>query len=140
MTKKHPEQDGDDADASLARLFMSGPELAPPAGLWAALEAKIEQDLAKIDRHDDGIWAETAPGVRTKLLWDGRSLLISCEAGALIPEHEHFAEEHIMVIHGDMIIDGRDFGMGDTLLMPKGSFHGQTTTKTGCLILISYVN
>jgi hypothetical protein len=130
----------DREEGALARLFTAGPAVDAPVSVWAAIEASLDGDSAKIDRKADGTWATTAPGVQTKLLWDGRSLLIQCEIGAIIPEHEHYADERIMVISGDMEIDGRSFGSGDTVWMAKGTHHGQTTTKTGCLILISYVN
>jgi hypothetical protein len=141
MSEK-PDRDDEDLDANeaLARLFVAGPDVAPPPSLWAAIQSDLDADLAQIDRVGDGVWAQTGEGIHTKLLWGGSSLLIRCDIGAVIPEHEHFAQERIMVISGDMIISGRSFGAGDTVTMPKGSHHGQTTTKTGCLILISYVN
>ncbi len=129
-----------DFEAALAPLFTSGPEVTPPTSLWAALDAQLDATKANIERREQGIWAQTAPGVKTKLLWDGRSLLVQCEADAVIPEHEHFADERIMVISGDMIVDNCSFTMGDTVWMEKGTCHGQTTTKSGCLILISYIN
>ncbi len=137
MIMYRPEDDNV-ADEPLIPLFTSGPEVTPPYTLWAALDARLEHE-PKIDRLSDGFWATTAPGVQTKLLWDGRSLLIQCDAGAVIPEHEHFAEERIIVVMGDMIIEDVTYHVGDTLMMAKGTQHGQTTTKTGCAILISYV-
>jgi hypothetical protein len=131
---------GESGELALARLFTHGPDIAPPEGVWSAIAAELDASSAIIDHKGDGIWANTAPGVQTKLLWDGRSLLIQCESGAVIPEHEHFADERIMVISGDMIISGHTYGVGDAVWMAKGTHHGQTTTKTGCLILISYVN
>jgi anti-sigma factor ChrR (cupin superfamily) len=59
--------------------------------------------------------------------------------GAVIPAHEHYADERIILISGDMEIGGQSFGKGDSVWMAKGTHHGQTTTKMGCLILISYV-
>jgi hypothetical protein len=128
------------AQLTLARLFSAGPEVAPPASLWAAIQGDIDADLCIVDRKDDGVWATTGEGVRTKLLWGGSSLLIQCDIGAVIPAHEHFGNERIIVISGDMIVCSQSYFAGDTMYMPKGSHHGQTTTKTGCLILISYVN
>jgi ChrR Cupin-like domain len=133
--------DHDDAtQATLARLFCAGPDIAPPPSLWAAIQGDMDADLSIVDRKGDGVWATTGEGVRTKLLWGGSSLLIQCDIGAVIPEHEHYGHERIIVISGDMIISGQSYFAGDTVSMPKGSHHGQTTTKTGCLILISYVN
>lgn len=127
-------------EGALVRLFTFGADIAPPATLWASIAGQLDAVDTKIDRKADGIWALTAPGVKTKLLWDGRSLLIQCDIGAIIPEHEHYAQERIMVICGDMIIGGHTYGVGDAVWMDKGTRHGQTTTKTGCIILISYVN
>ena len=137
MTNSFHKNEG--PEGVLIPLFTCGPQVAPPDTLWAAIEASLDGE-AKLDRFADGIWADTAPGVRTKLLWDGRSLLVQCEAGAVIPEHEHYAEERIMVVMGDMIIEDVTYYVGDTLLMAKGTHHGPTTTKTGCTILISYVS
>jgi ChrR Cupin-like domain len=143
MSDNHDRKEAD-ADPALAlvaaRLFAAGPSITPPPSVWAAIQADLDADLATIDRMHEGVWATTGDGIRTKLLWGGSSLLIQCDIGAIIPEHEHFGEERIMVISGDMIISGQSYGAGDTLTMPKGSYPGPTTTKTGCLILISYVN
>lgn len=134
------DEDDDRVEQALSRLFTNGPAVEPPPALWASIASQLDGVDAKIDRQADGIWALTAPGVKTKLLWDGRSLLIQCDIGAIIPEHEHYAQERIMVISGDMIIGGHTYGVGDAVWMDKGTHHGQTTTKTGCMILISYVN
>jgi hypothetical protein len=114
-----------DGEEALARLFTAGPEVAPPPAVWAAIQGDMDADFAEIDGVDDGVWAQTGDGIHTKLLWGGSSLLIRCDIGAIIPEHEHFAQERIMVISGDMILSGRSFGAGDTVTMPKGSHHGR---------------
>jgi anti-sigma factor ChrR (cupin superfamily) len=132
-------------ELGLVPMFVSGQPVAPPADLWAAIEAGIDgNDLSpenlRIDLFPSGIWATTGIGVRTKLIWDGRSMLIECEPGASIPQHEHWAEERILVISGDVCFADRCYGPGDTIAMHKGSFHGETTTRTGCLFLLSYVS
>ena len=139
MSNNNSSSDEDHED-SLIGLFTAGHDVAPPASVWAAIADQLDGLQGKIDRKNDGIWAETAPHVRTKLLWDGRSLLIECGAGAVIPEHEHWADERIIVISGDMIVDNRSYFVGDTLWMANGSQHGETTTRSGCLLLISYVS
>lgn len=130
----------DSEEMGLIGLFTAGPEMPAPASVWAAIEHELDKNTPKIDRKADGIWAPTGQGIHTKLLWDGRSLLIQCDAGAIIPEHDHFADERILVLSGDMIVDGMSYSQGDNLWMQNGSAHGPTTTKTGCLILIQYVS
>jgi ChrR Cupin-like domain len=132
-------------ELDLVPLFVSGPALAPPAEIWAAIEAGIDgndlsHDSIRIDLKPSGIWATTGTGVRTKLIWDGRSMLIECDPGATIPQHEHWAEERILVISGDVCFGHRTYGPGDTIAMDKGTHHGDTTTRSGCLFLLSYVS
>jgi anti-sigma factor ChrR (cupin superfamily) len=132
-------------EISLAPLFLAGPPIDAPSEIWAALDAQISitsshLDQLDIDLMEQGVWAITGEGVRTKMLWDGRSLLIECQAGACIPEHEHWAEERILVLSGDVCFGDRSYGQGDAISMKLGTHHGITTTKTGCLFLLSYVN
>ncbi len=132
-------------EAGLIPLFNAIPPEAPPPDLWAALESQLDtlnlhQDQLDIDLFEAGVWATTGEGVRSKMLWDGRSVLIHCQPGASIPEHEHWAEERILVLQGDVCFGDRDYGPGDAISMKKGTHHGITTTTKGCLFLLSYAN
>lgn len=132
-------------EAGLIPLFISGPEIEPPDSVWAAIEAKLDtvaphQGQLDIDRYDEGIWASVGEGVRSKMLWDGRSVLIECQAGASIAPHDHWAEERVLVLNGDVCFGGRCYMSGDAISMKRGTHHGLTTTKSGCLFMLSYVN
>lgn len=128
-------------ETMLAPLWATAPPVAPPPGLWDSLNAAIDRtDSALAGMREiafDVGWNETAPGVALKPLWDA-TFLVRCAAGSVLPSHEHPCVEHTLVISGDLVIEGLNFGPGDYHAMPAGSHHPDLCTRTGCILLISY--
>jgi hypothetical protein len=128
-------------EAALAPMAARGGEVAPPADLFAKIEAKLdaEQAVAAYARNirlDDPGWVEVVPGVWTRQLWDEHTFLARLEPGRAFPPHDHPWTEHCLVISGDMVVDGVRFGPGDYHAPRPGSRHGDLRTETGLLLLV----
>ncbi|QDV05156.1 ChrR Cupin-like domain protein [Planctomycetes bacterium Poly30] len=129
--------DGDEQlDAELTRMVV---ESSLPAG-------------AVVVRAQSSDWLPTGvPGVRCKILagpGSGRSdgkdgeepsrrvLLMSVDAGAVYPGHEHPDVEETFVLSGDLRVGDLCLGPGDFQSLPGGSFHPPQTSEAGCLCLV----
>ncbi len=138
------DQDLKDAEDSLAPLSQAAGEIAPPPGLWSRIEAAI--DLGDPALHgrtiielDQGDWQPVLPGIEMKTMWDDRTSLLRCAPGAVLPDHSHEGDEHLLVLSGDLIIGGRTFLAGDYIGNRAGYDGFPHTTRTGCMILSQIV-
>lgn len=120
--------------------------VAPSSDLFARITAKagIETPLAGIHvvRHDEGQWKSTHDGITTKTLWRSpqsrrSAYMLRMQPGSVVPEHDHFGDEELMVLEGDLQLNGVEFGPGDFQVAFAGSKHASITTRGGCLCLIS---
>ncbi|HBB35527.1 MAG TPA: hypothetical protein DDZ80_16850 [Cyanobacteria bacterium UBA8803] len=80
------------------------------------------------------------PGVMVgKLDLDVSKREIACfiraEAGVQFPNHRHAANEEVVVLEGDLVIDGELYGRGECIRSVPGSAH-QPETYGGCLIFL----
>ncbi|MFI4950678.1 MAG: cupin domain-containing protein [Caulobacterales bacterium] len=131
-------------ERALGSLDMAMPQVEPPAGLWARIEARLEASQPirrlgpEVERYEGGTWRTLAPGVRMKRLWGKRTLLIECQPGAVVPAHRHRTFEHSLILSGDVTGDEGDYQAGDYQGMPAGSHHGAWSTRGGCRVLIQY--
>lgn len=55
--------------------------------------------------------------------------------GAKFPRHRHTAPEEILMLEGDLIIDGQTYHPGDYIYSQPGSIH-QPRTDDGCLVIV----
>ena len=126
----------EETDQFLAGLDLAMPSGDPPGRLWT----RIARDLEGVDemRLDEGRWRDYAPGVQYKRLWDRNTVLLRCEPGSWVPEHEHRTFEHTLVVSGDLVIGEESYGSGDYFGTPAGGTHPTWTTKKGCVVLVSY--
>lgn len=130
----------EETDQYLATLDLAMPAGEPPAALWAKIAGSMAGHPAEHAeaRLEEGRWREFAPGVTYKPLWSRNTLLLRCAPGAWVPEHEHRAYEHTVVVSGDLIIDDQVYGPGDYQGTPAGGTHPLWTTRTGCVVLVHY--
>jgi hypothetical protein len=150
MTGVRPEPDEHDlwpAEApvaeAMASLDLAAPPVAPPARLWARIDAALGREEAAgkgvaVSRLAEGRWRQIAPGVQMKRMWDKRTMLLRCEAGAFVPDHEHRTMEHALVLSGDLVSEFGTFHAGDYHGIPAGGTHNSWTTRTGCVVLVQY--
>lgn len=133
----------DTLEAEFAPLTGAAGEIAPPAGLLDrvldALRDESREHEGKFSQAaGEGQWIPYKPGILAKRLWNRRTVMLRCRAGAVLPAHDHGEDEHIIVISGDFVIGGRTFGAGDYHRSPKGRAHGDAFTREGCLLLVQY--
>lgn len=130
----------EETDQYLAGLDLGMPPEDPPGRLWSRIAASMEaaEEDNTVIRVDAGRWRTYAPGIKFKRLWTRDTFLLTCEAGSVVPDHEHHAYEHTVVISGNLMIDGVTYGPGDYLGTPKGGTHPNWTTRTGCIVLVHY--
>jgi mannose-6-phosphate isomerase-like protein (cupin superfamily) len=145
--RSNPKLDADISllEQSLAPLLVADDEQNPSSNVWAAIKAEIGDatthvDLPIAERRADGEWLETAQGVKSKLIWGGLGRLIQCTPEGVLTPHDHAREEYSIIMEGDLIIDNVVYLAGDTVQMRVGTHHNIATTRTGCLVLISYAS
>lgn len=129
-----------DAEDALAALSLAAGEMQPPAGLWKGIKQAIGTETRALDgrtitEFGDGDWQPVAPGIESKQLWNSRTALLRCAPGAVMPDHIHDDDEHILVLSGDFVIGGRTFVGGDYIGSRRGIDRFVHTTRKGCLIL-----
>lgn len=140
-----PELDAqiDEHEAMMAPLAGVSGEIEPPPALRdrvlaAVLAADRFQSEGKLlTPLAGGNWKNVFPGIDMKRLWARGPKLMRCAPGSIVPAHEHHRVEHLVVLSGDFVLDGRRFATGDHLNSPAGSCHGAGVTSTGCILLIS---
>jgi anti-sigma factor ChrR (cupin superfamily) len=80
------------------------------------------------------------PGIMVgKLRVDTNRREIACfmraEAGVRFPAHRHAGEEEIVVLEGDLSVDGKTYGRGGYIRSAPGSVHSPETLE-GCTIFV----
>jgi mannose-6-phosphate isomerase-like protein (cupin superfamily) len=129
-----------DVEDSMAALSLTAGELAPPRGLWKRIKAAISDEREALEDRlimplGEGDWQPVAPGIDFKVMWNNSTTLLRCAPGAVLPDHMHDDEEHLLVLSGDLIIGGRAFSGGDYIGSRKGFDRFPHSTRMGCLIL-----
>lgn len=133
----------DDQEAMLAPLAGMAGNIPPPPGLKSrvmvavAQAGNFEAHGKKFNSFASGNWRNVFPGVDMKRLWARGPKLMRCIPGSIIPAHDHLQHEHLVVLSGDFVLEGRRFCLGDHLSSPRGSCHGVGRTETGCILLIN---
>ncbi len=132
----------DDAEAMFAPLAGAAGYIAPPPSLKARILDAVG-GTRNAYQHGEvgnvavpGEWFDLFPGVEVKQLWSAGPSLVRCAPISVIPAHEHLQDEYIAVLSGDLTIDGGRLGAGDCLFSPRGSRHGDGTTRFGCMLLV----
>lgn len=88
---------------------------------------------------EEGVWADYAPGVRSKLLRDDgvcRSLLLRIEPGASAHTHDHPQDEECLVVEGEVFIGDTLLRPGDYQLAPRGTHHPVVSSDVGALLFV----
>lgn len=133
-------------------LVSASPPVTPRPSVKDALLARIaaEQTSAPLPdtdvlnlRSNEGDWQETGvPGVRVRMLYidkeaNRQTFLVRMDPGTSYPSHPHPGFEECYVLEGDLHSAGRTMHIGDYQCAPAGSQHGVTSTKNGCLCLVT---
>jgi hypothetical protein len=121
--------------------------VAPPDDLLAKIEDRLGAEAreslnCQVTRADEGLWIETEPGVRIKVLHRkpeiGRqTYLLELAPGVTSTiGHDHDDDEECFVVSGDIAFGDIVLGPGDYHLAPKGALHGKAHSSRGCVCVI----
>jgi quercetin dioxygenase-like cupin family protein len=131
----------------LAPLAAGLPAEAPPAGLLAAIEARIDEAKAALPgtitlRAGEYDWQPLGEGIDAALLWRNekasrQSLLIRMQPGARYESHAHEDDEECLVIEGDLVFGELTLKTGDFHFAPKGRTHPSAFSPSGCLLYVT---
>jgi hypothetical protein len=129
----------DEAETMFAPMAVAAPEVSPSPGLFDRINAALDAENVSVAERvmqlaSVGAWEPIAPGVDFKRLWDDRTYLLRCAAGAEIHSHFHIEDEHLLLLSGDLVIGGRTFVTGDFIGSPKGPDIYTHSTRTGCIL------
>ena len=140
-------------DTAAAMAAAASPRVTPSeglrgrvlAGIAGVQQERVETEAPEGYRFvmggDDG-WDRTAiPGFRTKPLSEGphagrKVMLISLDAGASVPDHDHEGTEEIYMLTGHLQTEGRLLGPGDFVRAEAGTHHYVATSPEGCVALL----
>jgi len=136
----------EEVDAASMLILAHAPEVAAPAiDLALIVEEKEEVPLPPGFTHlrqDEGEWRELPfKGVRLKELSSAEedgftTMLLEMDAGSKFPSHTHHGAEHVYLLDGDLISDGRELSPGDFLRACADTDHGGLASRGGCHALI----
>jgi putative transcriptional regulator len=65
-----------------------------------------------------------------------QEVLIRLGPGAVVPEHSHNKEEHMVILDGELHLGSHLLRQGDVHIAPPGSWHPPITTERGVLMLL----
>ncbi len=131
----------------LAPLAEVLPRETPPAGLFEAIEARIDEAKALLPgtvtlRAGSYDWRPLSKGVDCALLWKNekanrQSVLIRMQPGARYESHGHDDDEECLVIEGDLVFGDLVLKAGDFHFAPKGRAHPPAFSPSGCLLYVT---
>lgn len=129
-----------DVEDSMAALSYAAGELTPPQGLWKRIKGAIAAENEALENRviielEEGDWKPVAPGIDCKMMWTRRTMMLRCAPGAVLPDHMHDHDEHLLVLSGDLVIGGRTFTSGDYIGSKMGFDRFPHSTRAGCLLL-----
>lgn len=135
--------DGDQAIADALLRAIGTPVLSPrrQAMLRARVLSAAGQSPYAIINNDPAAFRPFIPGVAIRPLrldpvGNTQTSLWRLAAGAVIPPHDHTAEEECLVVEGSIVWDGHEYGSGDFLLARPGAHHEPFVSPNGALLMI----
>jgi hypothetical protein len=60
---------------------------------------------------------------------------LCCTAGIEFPKHKHAGNEEIVILAGDLVLDGKIYTSGEYIYCNPGTVH-QPKTQNGCLVFL----
>lgn len=132
-----------ESSAALDRIALSL-ELQPPPQLKTTLFERIDSDKPGLVfiHSGEGEWLEVAAGIFAKVL--NRDVarktvtaLVRMAPGSRYDDHRHTQTEEVLVLEGSCYCGGRLLRKGDYHRAEPGSFHFDTRTDDGSLMLLT---
>jgi anti-sigma factor ChrR (cupin superfamily) len=135
--------------ATLIAQLAAGLELQPlSTSQRAALKQRILHSIAApqasgsvVVKAASGDWVHLFAGVSIKALridteQRTHTSLWRLEPGAVLPEHDHYAEEECLVVAGSVDWSGATYVEGDYLLARPGFRHSEMRSTNGATLLL----
>ncbi|MGJ8697948.1 MAG: cupin domain-containing protein [Verrucomicrobiaceae bacterium] len=128
-------------------LAASSPIDAPPLDLSLIEEEEKKEAVTLPEgfshlRSDEGEWRELpVKGARVKELSSAEedgfvTMILELDAGTQFPAHSHHGAEHVYLLDGDLVTDGREMSPGDFLRACADTHHSGLYSHGGCHALI----
>jgi quercetin dioxygenase-like cupin family protein len=94
-----------------------------------------------ISRSAELSWQILAPGITYKCLYEDtvrkyNTFLVRMEPGSRYHSHHHSDIEELLVLSGELHIEGRAMYTGDYCRAESGTIHGETYTNSGSVFLL----
>lgn len=135
--------------ATLVAQLAAGLELQPlSASSRAAMKQRVLNSISEpqpsgsvVVKAGSGDWTTLMPGVHIKALRVDpiartHTSLWRLEPGAVLPEHDHHAEEECLVVAGSVDWSGATYAEGDYLLARPGFLHTEMRSMNGAMLLL----
>lgn len=131
-------------------VAFAAPPLAPPASLRDRLLDRIRNQARPSQptippltfvKASEGEWLEMAPGITAKILYldpvsRRATALVRMVPGSVYAPHRHAEPEEFFVLEGGCFCGGQELVVGDYHRAEAGTEHHDTSSDTGCLLLI----
>lgn len=135
---------GDEMDLLDGVVAESIDPIAPPPELRRRILDTIRStpQNSRTVRSDEGGWKLLPfPGVKMKTLSVDEergmtTVLLSLDAGARLPAHDHHGDEQSFVVSGSCRIGSIYLFKGDFHRAEAGSHHGDVVSDEGCVLLL----
>ena len=109
-----------------------------------AAVSKLSEDTGfTFVRAQDDRWRDIGPGIHVKVLSFDKTqrritALARMDPHSAFTPHEHTAPEEFYVLEGTCFIGGQFLQVGDYHRAEPGTFHHETSTEDGCLMLTMF--
>jgi anti-sigma factor ChrR (cupin superfamily) len=144
---KFPEWEAELAamQATVANLGYTAADAELPKGLKQRLFQQIAADAsdtttlmqqaATVSWQPDSIPGVMVGQMYVDLVKREIACFLRCAAGVVFPNHKHGGNEEIVILEGDLIIDGKIYASGERICCALGTVH-QPKTQNGCLVFL----
>ena len=102
---------------------------AVPAGVFVHTASKARWRRSGIP----GVWVQQLFADRSA---DRITMLVKCDPGARIPDHDHHGIEEMIVLEGEVRVGDLLLKVGDYFRALAGSDHGEIHSPAGCVCLL----
>lgn len=125
----------------MAAELHPGSGSSPPAELWGKIASALADERAllaskRVETFPDGEWAALNPGTEAKRMGGGDAWLLRCDPGLIVRPRSRIADEHFLIVAGDLCVGSRCFSTGDYLFSPAEDEGNDLRTNGGCIVLV----
>lgn len=117
------------------------PKTVPPAELWRNITSALADERAalagkRVEAFPDGQWQTIVPGIEAKQMGGQDVWLLRCDPGLIVRPRSLAADDHLLIVAGDLCAGGRCFATGDYLFSPANDLREDLRSTGGCILLV----